>query len=67
MATIKARQAGKVTLANNTSGQAYVSRVNIMCNGCDHLIRAGELFTRAKMIGGGAATYAMCRQCRPFS
>jgi hypothetical protein len=62
----KAKQAGKVVLANFTSGQSYTSRSPVTCAGCDQVIQPGERFTRAKMIGGGAATYPMCRECRAF-
>lgn len=67
MATISAKRAGKVRMSNNTSEQAYKSGSNVMCNGCDALIRAGEKYTRAKIMGGGAATYPMCHECRPFT
>lgn len=61
------KTAGRVTLRSNESAMSYVVATgNLFCSGCDRLMPSGERFTRSKMAGGGAATFPMCQECRPF-
>lgn len=67
MARFRIQQAGRVDMARDTSGMSYTANLPAACAVCSRLIQTSERFTRGKVSGGGAATYLICRDCRPFT